>query len=142
MNNKKAEFPSMKTLKWFFLLIDLSFILYFGSTALRLIPPEYAFSDYQNPIVVAWNWSFFPLDMVISATGLAAVYLYKKRHPYWMPSAFISLALTCCSGLMALSFWAIRLEFDLMWWLPNLFLMIYPLFFIPAFIKRSSQHRF
>ncbi|WP_062047345.1 DUF5360 family protein [Bacillus sp. JCM 19034] len=125
----------MGVLKWFFLVIDISFILYFSATALTLIPAEYAYSDYTNPILVAWNWSFFPLDMVISITGLSAIYLHKKRNIAWKSLALISLVLTFCSGLMAISYWLIRLEFDLLWWLPNLALMIYPLFFIPRFIK-------
>ena len=127
--------PSMRVLKWFFLVIDFSFILYFGATAMGLIPVEYAYSDYTNPILIAWNWSFFPLDMAISITGLSAIYLHNKGYLQWKPIAFTSLVLTFCSGLMAISYWAIRLEFDLTWWIPNLALMLYPLFFIPRFLK-------
>ncbi|USG68422.1 YvaD family protein [Brevibacillus ruminantium] len=128
----------MHILKWFFLVIDISFFLYFGSTALGLIPVEYAYSDYTNPILVAWNWSFFPLDMVISLSGLTAIYLHRIQSPKWKPAAFLSLCLTFCSGLMAISYWGIRLEFDLTWWLPNLFLMLYPLFFLPRFWRAAS----
>nr|WP_198044876.1 DUF5360 family protein [Lysinibacillus timonensis] len=127
----------MNVLKWFFLVIDFSFILYFSATAMSLIPVEYAYPDYTNPILVAWNWSFFPLDMVISITGLSAIYLHKKGRSEWKSTALISLVLTFCSGLMAISYWAIRMEFDLTWWIPNLALMIYPLFFIPRFLKVS-----
>ncbi|AZK47913.1 DUF5360 family protein [Paenibacillus lentus] len=134
MDSTQKE-PSMRVLKWFFLVIDFSFILYFSATAMKLIPVEYAYSDYTNPILVAWNWSFFPLDMVISITGLSAIYLHRKRCSEWKPVALISLVLTFCSGLMAISYWSLRLEFDLTWWIPNLALMLYPLFFIPRFLK-------
>jgi hypothetical protein len=41
----------------------------------------------------------------------------------------VSLTLTSTAGLMALAYWALRGEFDIAWWGPNLFLMLYP---IPA----------
>ncbi|GIO34196.1 MULTISPECIES: DUF5360 family protein [Paenibacillus] len=141
MNVFHRKEPSMHVLKWFFLLTDISFILYFGATALGLIPPEWAYSDYRNPILIAWNWSFFPLDMLVSATGLTALYLYRKPSPAWKSAALISLGLTFCSGMMAVSYWAIRCEFDPAWWIPNLFLMIYPMFFIPKFWKGTFAIR-
>lgn len=127
--------PSMHVLMYFFLVVDISFILYFSATAMGLIPIEYAYSDYTDPILVSWNWSFFPLDMVSSLTGLSSIYLHRKGRAAWKSIALISLVLTFCSGLMAISYWAIRLEFDPVWWIPNLALMLYPLFFIPRFIK-------
>lgn len=127
--------PSMRVLKWFFLVVDFSFILYFSATAMGIIPEEYAYSDYTNPILVSWNWSFLPLDIVISLTGLSSIYLHRKGRAEWKSIALLSLVLTFCSGLMAISFWAIRLEFDAVWWIPNLVLMLYPLFFIPKFMK-------
>jgi hypothetical protein len=42
----------------------------------------------------------------------------------------VSLVATSISGLQALSFWALRGDFDLGWWLPNLFLFLWPLPFI------------
>ncbi|WP_374701701.1 DUF5360 family protein [Paenibacillus tyrfis] len=36
---------------------------------------------------------------------------------------------------MAISFWAVRGEFDLTWWLPNVYLMLYPQVFIPWLIS-------
>lgn len=133
--------PSMRVLQWFFVVIDVSFILYFGATALKMIPLEYAYSDYTNPIMIAWNWSFFPLDMAISITGLTSIYLHRKNRSEWKPFALISLVLTFCSGLMAISYWSIRLEFNMSWWALNVVLMLYPLFFIPRFIKSSSLAR-
>lgn len=34
------------------------------------IPAEYMYSDYKNPIMVVWNWSFFPLDILFCILGL------------------------------------------------------------------------
>ena len=48
----------MKTLKPFFWFTDIAFIVYWLITALHLIPPEFLFQDYTNPILRAWNWSF------------------------------------------------------------------------------------
>ena len=128
----------MKQLKPFFLVVDIGFIIYWLITLFKLIPAEYLFNDYQNPILVAWNWSFLPLDLLISATGLTSVYLYNQKREEWRNLALISLVLTSCSGLQAIAFWVIRLEFDPVWWIPNLFLLIYPLFFIPKFIVNKE----
>ena len=127
----------MKTLKKFFLITDSGFILYWLITLLHLIPEEYLFKDYHNSILVAWNWSFLPLDFLISFTGLLSLFLYKVRSNNWKPIALISLVFTFCSGLQAISFWIIRWDFDLIWWVPNLFLLVYPVFFIPQLISNK-----
>jgi hypothetical protein len=49
----------MRQLKKFFLLTDVGFILYWLITILNIIPEKYLFKDYKNPLLVAWNWSFF-----------------------------------------------------------------------------------
>lgn len=38
----------------------------------------------------------------------------------------ISLALTSAAGVMALNFYVIRGDFDPAWWLPNLWLALFP----------------
>ena len=125
----------MKSLRYFFLLVDLGFIVYWTITVFHLIPDEYLYNDYTNPILINWNWSFFPLDILVSITGLSSIYLYKRGSNKWKVVAFISLLLTSVSGLQAISYWAVSHEFDLTWWLPNLFLLVYPLFFIPKIVK-------
>jgi len=125
----------MNKLKYFFLLVDIGFIVYWLITLLGVIPNEYLFKDYENPILVAWNWSFLPLDLFISGTGLTSLWLWKQEDKNWKSLALISLILTFCSGLQALAFWTLRFDFDISWWIPNLFLLIYPLFFILGFIK-------
>jgi len=126
-----ARVPTTRALKIFLLATDLGFIVYWTITLFHLIPAAYLFKDYTDPVLVSWNWSFLPLDICISATGLASVQLYHRGHALWSTLALVSLVLTFCSGLQALAFWAIRADFDLVWWFPNAFLLIYPLVFIP-----------
>lgn len=117
----------MKLLKIFFLVTDIGFILYWLIVLLHVMPDSWLFKDYDNPILVAWNWSFFPLDMLISATGLIGLFCYYKKNVMWKGLCLVSLVLTSCSGLQAISFWALRLDFDLLWWIPNLYLLLYPI---------------
>ncbi|NEN84564.1 DUF5360 family protein [Paenibacillus elgii] len=125
----------LKALRALFWITDIGFLLYWGITALKLIPPEWLYNDYTNPILVAWNWSFMPIDLFISLTGLYSLYLHGKGRSAWIGWSLISLVLTFSSGLLAISFWAVRGEFDPAWWTPNVYLMIYPLFFIPWLVS-------
>ncbi len=127
----------MKLLKYIFLIVDIGFILYWIITVIKIIPPEYLYSDYHNPIMVDWNWSFLLLDLFISFTGLMSIRLFNTNNDQWKMWALISLVLTFASGLQAIAFWTIRFDFDLTWWLLNGFLLIYPLFFIPKFIRKT-----
>ena len=120
----------IKKQRAFFLLTDIGFLIYWFLTLLHLIPDSLAFKDYDNPMISAWNWSFFPLDMCISFSGLLSLILHKKANPLWKRLALISLTLTFCSGLQAVSFWYLRKDFDVIWWLFNLYLVIYPMFFV------------
>ena len=129
----------MAKLKFFFLVTDIGFILYWLITLLHLIPAEYLFQDYTNPILTAWNWSFLPLDLLISLTGFTSLYLYRQKNPKWEMIALLSLALTSASGLQAIAFWAIRGDFDLTWWLPNLYLLLYPPFFIISLLRNPQR---
>ncbi len=127
----------MRKLRPFFWMVDIGFIAYWIITLAHVIPESYLFKDYDNPILQAWNWSFLPLDLCISFTGLTSLRMHKKANPSWKPLALISLVLTSCSGLQAVAFWVLRSDFDPMWWAPNLFLLIYPLFFIPGLIREE-----
>ncbi|WP_051317224.1 YvaD family protein [Ectobacillus panaciterrae] len=128
----------VKYLKPFFLATDIGFIVYWVVTFFQLIPKSAAFKDYDNPVIIAWNWSFFPLDILISITGLYSLYLYKKSNSSWKSYALISLVLTFCSGLQAIAFWSFSKDFDITWWAFNLYLMIYPLFFIKIFTTENK----
>jgi hypothetical protein len=124
-----------RTLRTLMLLTDLTFILYWLVTALHWIPPSWAFNGYENPILVAWNWSFLPLDLLVSASGLGALHLYRKNDIRWRRLVLVSLTLTMCSGLQAISYWTVRREFDIGWWIPNMFLLIYPIPFIRHYLN-------
>ncbi|MBG9565293.1 YvaD family protein [Brevibacillus agri] len=123
----------------FFWLTDVAFIVYWAIVFLRLLPAEYMYQDYRDPNLVAWNLSFFPLDMLLSLTGFASLYCYRRGSERWKPIALVSLVLTFCSGLQAIAFWAFKADFDWSWWLPNLFLLIYPLFFLPELVRAASS---
>jgi Family of unknown function (DUF5360) len=126
----------MKTLKYFFIFVDWAFIIYWLITAFEWIPAEYLYNDYKNPILVNWNWSFFPLDIFVSMTGFYSIYLSNRGDQKWQVFALISLVLTSVSGLQAISYWVLAKDFDPTWWIPNLLLLIYPIFFIPGIVRR------
>ena len=86
---------------------------------------------------MAWNWSFAPLDLLASACGLWALRLARRQDARTYTVLIVALALTFWAGLQAISFWAIRGDFELGWWLPNLFLL-YPLWFLPALLGLRS----
>ena len=126
-------------LRTFFWITDIGFIAYWLITLLHVIPAQYLFKDYDNPVLQAWNWSFLPLDLAISATGLASLLWFRRENPAWQSLAIVSLALTFCSGLQAIAFWTLRSDFDWQWWLPNLFLLLYPLWFLPKLISDDRR---
>jgi hypothetical protein len=131
----------MRALKPFFLATDIGFIIYWLITLLGLIPAAYLFKGYHDPLLVAWNWSFLPLDLLVSASGLGSLLLERQGNPRWRELALVSLVLTSCSGLQAVAFWTLRADFDLTWWLPNLYLLIYPLAFIPRFLLPANERQ-
>ena len=137
--DSQKSHKKLGSLASWFLVVDISFIVYWLVSALHLIPQAWAFKDYTNPIVRAWNWSFLPLDLMISFTGITSVLLARRADRRWMAAALISLTLTFASGLLALSFWALRSEFDISWWTPNLVLMIYPLFYFRRVIHQLTE---
>jgi hypothetical protein len=103
------------------LATDLGFVAYWVATAAEVIPP------YPSRILVDWNWSFLALDLLAAATGLLALLLLRRDHQGGPALMMISLALTHAAGLLALSFWVLRGEYSLEWWLPNLWLALFPI---------------
>lgn len=93
------------------------------------VSPELMYSDYKNPVVVSWNWSFFPLDVLFAVTGLVSRYATLGIETRKMLSMF-SLSLMFCAGLMALSFWTIEQYFDPFWWGANFWLLALPIFVV------------
>ena len=110
---------------------DIFFLLYWFSTAMGLLPPSLVYDDYTNPILVAWNWSYFPIDVVFALLGLYAVHLSERGdHGKAKVLVLVALTLMHASGLMAISFWSLRQELDPLWWVPNLYLAAMPFFYI------------
>ncbi|MDD9965175.1 MAG: DUF5360 family protein [Myxococcales bacterium] len=124
-----------RLLSTYLLVIDLQMLLYWALACIRALgaadlPDEHLYADYEAPLMVAWNWSFLPMDIVLSATGLVAVYR-RRAGLSWRGLAAFSLALTFCAGLMAISFWAIRREFSWLWWGANMVYVLGPIWFLP-----------
>ncbi len=125
-------------------ITDILFLIYWSVSGLVLlgaidIPMSYLYANYDQPMVVAWNWSYLGVDLAFSFLGLAAVRAARKGNPIWRPLALLSLAFTMSAGGMAISYWSIMGEYDLSWYLPNLALVIWPLFFLPGLIKGTAQ---
>ena len=133
----------VRRMRPFVLVTDVGFIAYWSVSllillGLEVVPRSWLFKDYDDPIIYAWNWSFFPLDMVLSVCGLLALRRHARGDPSWRGLAAFSLALTFCAGFMALCFWTIRLDFDVGWWGANLFLTVWPLFFLPRLARGEA----
>ena len=118
---------------------DVGFLIYWVATLVHAVPDAWLFKDYDNPILQSWNWSFVPLDILVSASGLGAVALQRRGSPAAYSLTLISLALTSCSGLMAIAFWILRQDFSWAWWVPNLFLLLFPLPFLLSMVRDVSQ---
>ncbi|MEV0248517.1 DUF5360 family protein [Nocardia sp. NPDC050712] len=131
----------LKVGKILLLVTDALLLLYWVAVAVNAIPKESAFRDYTNPIIEAWNWSFFPLDLAASLFGFTGVYLVRRRHRLGWLVLTIGLTLTFCAGFMAISFWAYYGDFSLSWWVPNILLMIVPavVFIILVFDRGASE---
>ncbi len=135
-----------RPLKIVITITDVAFILYWTMATLSElnaieVPPNLMYADYDHPRVVAWNWSFLPIDLVFSIVGLAAVNASRRGSPVWRPLAIISLTLTLAEGGMAVSYWAILREFDPAWFIPNLALVVWPLWFLPRLVKDTAASR-
>jgi hypothetical protein len=128
-----------RSLLAFMLVVDLGFILYWLTSALHLLPADWLYAHHEEPVMMAWNNSFFPLDLMISATGLTAVALARKQSPRWPLVSAVSLAFTSASGLNAIAFWALRRDFDMSWWAPNLVLFCAPLYFLHNLYTRLDS---
>lgn len=66
------------------LLTDIGFLAYWGITAFGALPSSWLFKDYQNPMLISWNWSFAPIDLLASIFGLAALVAAKNRTHVWL----------------------------------------------------------
>ena len=140
----QAQDGMSKRLKTLLLITDTLFLTYWTASLFHLIgvfqmPPSMMYADFDQPRVFAWNWSFLPVDVLFSITGIAAVRLSTAGDPRWRPMAIISLCLTFVAGLMAIGYWTILGEFDPAWYLPNLALAVWPLFFLPGLLNAAVR---
>jgi hypothetical protein len=116
--------------------IDLGFIVYWSLIIFRALPAEAMFTGYEKPEVQAWNWSFFPLDILASLTGIAGNTLKNVNTKVLLT---ISLVLTSVAGGMAIGYWAFIGDFDFSWWAPNLILLLFPLWPLASFVRKTSN---
>jgi hypothetical protein len=125
-------------------ITDFAFLAYWAVSALAAmgvlhLPGSVMYVEYNNPRVLAWNWSFLPLDLGFSLSGLGAVMAARRGSPLWRPLALISLIVTIAAGAMAISYWTLLGEFDPAWFLANTALIVWPLAFLPGLIRDLSE---
>ena len=121
------------------LITDIGFLAYWLAAAIGMFPPEWLYSNHEDPIMVAWNWSFAPIDLTASALGLYSLALSRLGKPAWRTYCVISASLTFCAGLMAVSFWAIQRDFNFGWWLPNLYLVLRPVIAVRQLAREHGE---
>lgn len=119
-------------------LIDISFVIYWIVVAIDIVPEQYMFRDYKSDVMQSWNWSFLPLDLLISFTGILAAVLWRQNRASWIVFITISLSLMFCAGLQAIAFWVLVGDFDPTWWGMNLVLMIVPCIFLPNLLRKLA----
>jgi hypothetical protein len=117
-----------RTIKLLLTITEVGMIVYWLFAAMLVlgllsVSPELMYSNYQDPLVVSWNWSFFPIDILFAVTGLVAAYVPMSLPRQRLLSS-VSLSLMFCAGLMAISFWLLQKSFDPTWWIVNLWLMV------------------
>lgn len=118
-----------RTAQWIHRMLtmtEVGMLLYWALAALMVldmvtVPPAWMYSNYSDPMIVAWNWSFFPVDVLFTLTGLVS---RLPSHRSRQGLAVFSTTLMFCAGLMAISFWTLRAEFDAFWWGTNIWLII------------------
>ncbi|MEY4989108.1 MAG: hypothetical protein RI933_741 [Actinomycetota bacterium] len=123
---------TQKVIVW---AIDLGFIAYWLLISLRVLPAEAMFAGYEKPEVQAWNWSFLPLDILASLTGILGNTTNRLDKKTLLT---ISLVLTSVAGGMAVGYWAFIGDFELSWWLPNLVLLLFPIWPLTNFTRQSK----
>jgi hypothetical protein len=117
-------------------LIDIGFIVYWCFIIFRVLPPEVMFEGYEKQEVQAWNWSFFPLDILAALTGIIAQTTKRLNAAVFL---IISLVLTAVAGGMALAYWVVLGYYDMLWWAPNLFLLFFPLWPLYRFAIKPER---
>ncbi|GLZ78803.1 hypothetical protein Afil01_36100 [Actinorhabdospora filicis] len=112
---------------------DVGLLAYWTASALGV------FTAYRDGVMADWNWSFLGLDLMVSATGLTALWLARRGNPAGRSLMLVSLALTHAAGLSALNFWALRGDYSPGWWAPNLWLALFPVFGVWVLFSRTGR---
>lgn len=133
-----------RSLAFLISITDILFMTYWTMAAVALfglfeMPPELMYRDHEETRVMAWNWSFFPLDVCFSVFGYLALSANRRGDPVWRVYALISLTLTMTAGGMAVVYWTILREFDPSWYIPNFILFVWPLLFFKRIIVDLAQ---
>jgi len=123
-------------LRAFLVVVDVGFVVYWLVSACGALPPEWLYAHHDDPVMMSWNWSFLPLDLVVSGSGLCAVFLARRGDDRWQKLALVSLAFTSASGLNAISFWALQRDVNISWWIPNLVLLLGPWPLLVGLLRR------
>ncbi|MFK7895330.1 MAG: DUF5360 family protein [Myxococcota bacterium] len=123
---------------------DFAFLAYWLVAALSQlgfleIPPSWMYANYDRPDVIAWNWSFLPMDLAFSYFGLRAVAAGRHGDVRWRGLAIVSLTLTMAAGGMAVSYWILKSEYEPTWFVSNALLVIWPLFFLPRLLAEPTS---
>lgn len=131
-------------LKLAFTVTDVAFLIYWAVAGLDTgglihLPPDWLYPNAHDPRVVAWNWSFFPLDIAFSVTGLWAVAASRRADLIWRPLALISLILTMVAGGMACGYWLLLGEIDPMWFGMNALLVVWPCLFLRGLVRSMAR---
>ena len=124
---------AQKAIVW---VIDVGFIVYWSLIVFRALPPEVMFEGYELREVQAWNWSFFPLDILAAITGIIGQTTKRLNGSVFL---IISLVLTSVAGGMALAYCVVLGYFDILWWLPNLVLLLFPLWPLYQFAIKNPK---
>ncbi|CAN5229373.1 YvaD family protein [soil metagenome] len=123
---------------------DVAFLLYWAVSGLDAagvlhLPAGWMYAHHDDPRVVAWNWSFLPVDLGFSLTGLFATTLARRGDALWRPLAIVSLTLTVTAGGMAVAYWALTGEIDPVWFGSNLLLVLWPVPFLVGLVRTSGS---
>jgi hypothetical protein len=116
----RTEPAALRRVRTIMMGTDVGFLLYWVATAFGVI------SVGGGQVMEDWNWSFLGLDLLAIGTGLLSGALARHQPETSRMAMVVSLSLTMAAGLMAVSFWALRCEFDPAWWAPNLWLLLFP----------------
>lgn len=125
--------PIEKAVVW---AIDVGFLVYWTLIVANLLPPEVMLAGYELPEVQAWNWSFLPLDLLASLTGIVGQTTKRLNSTVMLT---ISLVLTSCAGGMAIAYWAFLRDVEVVWWAPNLVLLLFPLIPLTRLARRVDR---